>query len=95
LIVLPANNSPGNIRILGSLVAPTEQQYNRLPCLRVVNSVAYTNIDPQLPHTISTKAMIGKVPQSKTIDTALNGNTRSHVTQTIKPVLKQVVTLRG
>jgi hypothetical protein len=39
--------------------------------------------------------MLTKAPQAKTIDTALNCDTCSHIAPTIEPVLKQVVALSG
>jgi hypothetical protein len=70
LIVLPAGDSSGNIRILRPLIASTQQQHDRLPCLRVVDSLAGTDVNPQFPHPLSTEAMIAEVSHRYPIDTA-------------------------
>jgi hypothetical protein len=95
LIVLPTGNGPGNIGILSPLIAAAQQQYNRFTCLRVIDSVARADINPQLPDAIPTKPVIAKVPKDYAIDTALNRNTCSHVTQTVEPILKEITALSG
>jgi hypothetical protein len=95
LIILPVDDRPGNICVLGPFITSTEQQYNGLPSLRVIDSIARANIDPQFPHPCSTEVMIAKVTQGKTVDAALNCDTGSHVTQTIQPVLQQVAAFSG
>jgi len=70
LIILPAGDSSGNIRILRPLIASTQQQHNRLPCLGVVDPIAGADVDPQFLHPLPTEAMIAEVAPRYPIDTA-------------------------
>jgi len=91
--VLPADDRPVNIGILGALVASTEQQHDRLFGLCVIDTVTRPDVDPSLPDPRPTEPMVAKIPQGNPIDTTLNSNTRTHVAQRVEPVLKQVTAL--
>ena len=74
-----------NIRILPSLIASNQEQDNLLSGDCVINPVARSYIDAQLPNTISTELVVAKVTQFHPIDAPVDGNSGLGIAQIALP----------
>jgi hypothetical protein len=76
---------------LGALTSAPEKEKDGFSGSCIIHAVARANINPEFPHTISTKSIIARIPTCKAVDTTLNSNPPHAIAECIKPLLKTVM----
>jgi hypothetical protein len=76
---------------LGAFPSAPKKEKDGFSSSCIVHAVARANVNPELPHTISTKSIIARIPPCKAVDTTLNSNPPHAIAEYVKPLLKTVV----
>jgi hypothetical protein len=79
-----------DITTLATFVPGTQQEDHRLATLGVIDSVARSVVNAQLPNTVTTKFVITEVSQLDSIDTAQDLDLGFCISQLFEPILKRV-----
>lgn len=86
--ILPVFAGARDIRLLNSLVACAKQQNDLGAGYCVVDSVARSNVDSQLPNAVTARLVVSEVPQLNAIDAPVDGDPRLGVTELAMPLQK-------
>jgi len=81
--------------MLGSFVSAAKQQDYLSSDDGAIDSIAYANVDAQLPYSIPAVLVIAKVAQLDSVDSPVNRDARLGVSNQATPLHENVLTVLG
>jgi hypothetical protein len=91
LKILPKLNRPLNIGRLFALVATAQQQHSHFACHRVIDAVAWSPVDAQLPDSVTERFTVPQISGGQSVDPDKDLGGGSQIIEIGQPFPKDVL----